>query len=146
MPKGKYIRTPEIREKNKRATFKLGWKGVKHPMWHGGYFIRSGYKFIWKPDHPHANNLGYVREHRLVMEKHLGRFLQPNEIIHHKNKNRLDNRTENLELTNQSAHAKMHLIKTRICSVRDCLKKHLARGLCKKHYTRHMRIFFNKKY
>ena len=81
-------------------------KGNKHPGWKGGRFHSSnGYIWIYKPDHPHATTAGrghYILEHRLVMEKLLGRYLLPNEVVHHINSIRDDNRLENLVLTTNS--------------------------------------------
>jgi hypothetical protein len=59
---------------------------------------KSGYVLIRMPDHPRANHAGYVREHRLVMEKLVGRYLRPEEVVHHRNGVKDDNRPENLKL------------------------------------------------
>lgn len=66
---------------------------------------RNGYIYVRAPeDHPHANKDGMVSEHRLVMEKVLGRYLVPGEIVHHKDSDRANNDPDNLELRTRRTH------------------------------------------
>lgn len=81
-----------------RQKMSLSHRGKRHARWKGGRKRGQGYVRILNPDHPNADCDGYVAEHRLVMEKHLGRYLESWEIIHHINGIRDDNRTENLQL------------------------------------------------
>lgn len=70
--------------------------GSNNPKWRDGVLHSAGYRYIYQPDHPHATKMGYVLEHRLVMEKVLGRYLEKNEIVHHINHRKSDNDPQNL--------------------------------------------------
>lgn len=83
-----------------------------NPAWRGGRKIRKdGYVLIIAPEgHPYPisggeNKTGYVLEHRLVMEQHLGRYLDPQEVIHHIDGNPSNNSIDNLQLfSSQNEH------------------------------------------
>jgi len=87
----------EIRE---IRHYEIDRRGANNPFWKGGRYKdkASGYVMVYNPEHPNANKKGYVPEHRLVMEQLLNRELKINELVHHKNKKKDDNRLENLEL------------------------------------------------
>lgn len=69
----------------------------------------DGYVAIHRPDHPAATSDGYVLYHRRVMEKHLRRYLHPEEVVHHIDGNPRNNRLRNLQLLeSHSAHALLH--------------------------------------
>lgn len=103
LPKRSFRRHSDTRSENVKASiqkaFPDGRSGENHPNWKGGrYKLKSGYVRVYAPDHPHRSPQNTVFEHRLVMEKHLGRYLDPKEVVHHQNGIKDDNRIENLEL------------------------------------------------
>jgi hypothetical protein len=115
-----------LRSGNRKATYcsikcsyigrigrkiKQDYKGNKNPNWNGGIKRKpNGYILIYSPNHPKAIGGQYVYEHRLVMEKHIGRYLTDNEVVHHINKNTSDNRIDNLMLfKNNAEHLRFEL-------------------------------------
>lgn len=89
----------------------LDANGLHAPdKYHLGHIVtHNGYKMVPAPgDHPNADSKGYIREHRLVMEQKLGRYLEPHEVVHHKDGDKLNNDPENLELTTLSEHTGEH--------------------------------------
>jgi uncharacterized protein (DUF1330 family) len=105
--------TMSIEQRLKISNSRIGkYGGKNNPRWKNGKWIdRDGYVMIFVENHPFGTYGNYVREHRLIMEKTLNRFLEHGEIVHHINGNKSDNRIENLVLIkNQSCHAKDHNI------------------------------------
>ncbi len=89
-------------------------KGEKNYFWNGGkYQGNDGYIHKYTPDHPYCDNIGYVKEHRLVIEKHLKRYLTKKEVVHHKNRIRNDNKLKNLLLfSDNKEHMNYHYKKS----------------------------------
>ena len=68
----------------------------------------KGYPRIYIPEHPNSHGKKYVLVHRLIMELKLGRYLNRNEFVHHKNKNVENYDLSNLEIESNSEHMKKH--------------------------------------
>jgi hypothetical protein len=82
-----------------------------------------GYVLLYRPDHPNANDSGYVLGHRFAMAEQLGRQLEPDEQVHHRNGNRADNRPENLELWARS-HPKSQRVEDLVAWAKEILARY----------------------
>lgn len=93
--------TDEQRRKISENKFKGGIGHKKHRD--------DGYVAIYFPEHPRSNSDGYIMEHILVMECYLGRPLNDDEVVHHINHIRDDNRIKNLQVMTFKEHAGLHM-------------------------------------
>lgn len=89
----------------KKVWLKNGkrWRSEQNPRWKpiGSKRHSHGYVLVKTKD-------GWEREHRLIMEKYIGRKLKKNEITHHINGEKDDNRIENLKLMTSKEHKSLH--------------------------------------
>ena len=105
----------ETKQQLHLAKLNANQKGSNNRNWKGGITKNLGYVFIKNLTHPNRNSEGYIREHTLIMEKNLGRFLTPEETVHHLDGNTLNNQQDNLYLfQNHSEHMKYHWFLTSI--------------------------------
>ncbi len=90
--------------RKKMREYRLGkFCGNKNSHWQGGKRKVNGYIRIYSPNHTFKNQDNCVYEHKLIIEKHLGRYLIPKEIVHHLDSNRSNNNIENLHLFESSS-------------------------------------------
>ena len=84
--------------------------GKNNPAWKGGRNKdKHGYIRIKNREHPFCSSNGYVWEHRLVLEKKLKRYLKKEEIVHHLDGDKSNNKLYNLLLCgNQNKHLSVH--------------------------------------
>lgn len=94
--------TEEHKEKIRQTL--LGRKNY----WFPGQISKKGYIYLYEPSHPMADSGGYIGEHRKVMAEVLGRLLTREELVHHKNGIKTDNRPKNLQLTTREGHQVLH--------------------------------------
>lgn len=92
-----YRKTRGEREKRRRTGFKT------HPP----RSTSAGYVMVYAPDHPRAQH-GYVWEHVLVVEKELGRYLEPDEVVHHIDRRKDNNDPSNLLVLTKKQHCALH--------------------------------------
>lgn len=102
-----------IRTRDSREAHELGFPegrfGDKAANWKGGRIVKGEYIFTYAPNHPQATKDNqHVQEHRLVMEKVLGRYLEPYEVVHHRDGNKKNNDPDNLEVKTRGRHVSEH--------------------------------------
>lgn len=82
---------------------------VGAPIWNIEKIVKKGdYLYAVVRGHPNATKHSYVLYHRVVMENKLGRLLDKNEVVHHVNGDKHDNRLSNLQLATKAGHARQH--------------------------------------
>jgi len=123
-----------------QACFQQYKVGKNHWAYKGGHLSPQGYVVIYIDKQK-------IFEHRHIMEKNLGRKLKDEEIVHHINGIKKDNRIENLCIMNRSSHTTLHMtLDSWSQNYEHCIKclsqerRHEAKGLCTRCYETLRRI------
>jgi hypothetical protein len=112
--------------------------GAMNPAWRGGRTVdKSGYILIQCPGHPFADRHGRVREHRLVAERMIGRYLTPTEVVHHKDDDPGNNDPENLAVYETNAQHLADTLKGKVPDWSEDGRKRISEGARKPHRRGH---------
>lgn len=104
--------------------------GIRIPdYYHCGYIKDKGYVMIYNPDHPQADCRGYVREHRLIMEKKVGHVIDKSILVHHEDKIKSNNDPDNLVMMTKGEHVSLHHTGKDGRNRRDIIEKDKLRKL-----------------
>ena len=88
----------KIKEGNKESQFKKGQGPWNKGNGNGWLDKSTGYKYKSR----------HKKEHRYIMEQHLGRELSQEDLVHHINFDKTDNELENLQIMSRKEHNKLH--------------------------------------
>ena len=121
-------RTYEARIRQRKfcsvACRDAAWMGEGSPIWKGGRTVDPrGYVFVTVPGHPRKR----VMEHRLLMERHLGRPLAQGEVVHHLDGNPSNNVIENLVLIPNNGLHRMGHGAPRSKTDKECSRCHVTK-------------------
>jgi len=99
-------RSKEMQRKNVGKTLRCK---IGPPRNCGKYISSKGYVYVLATSYSRRSKRRYIREHILVMESSIGRYLEKDEVVHHINGIKDDNRIENLQLMTHSEHSAYHM-------------------------------------
>ncbi len=89
----------------------------------GSGYIKKGYRYMFVDGKK-------IAEHVLVATEKYGRSPEKNEIVHHVNHNKLDNRADNLVILDRADHVSYHQIKSEVVDgTRKCTKCGVIKNL-----------------
>jgi len=104
-----------MREAGIQAHPKHSNPGHLNPSWKNGRYLDSdGYVLVYAPEHPNADKANRVREHRLVAEQMIGRYLTAQEVVDHIDGNKSNNAPSNLRVFPRNAEHLAETLKGRV--------------------------------
>lgn len=96
----------------------------------GGHTVEyGGYLYELCPEHPKANPFGFVKQHRLVVERDLGRLLRRSEHVHHRDEDKTNNALSNLQVVSKAEHMAIHQKLRRLAKYPPLTKKIVREAL-----------------